>query len=266
MNIENDNSDTGCLDRLRNLFKTKSTHKNSVVLLETENKQVKTQKINLAARLISDRRISMVNVVKRTNETDEEFESRKMEVKNLTNDSGYSDEYFIDIVVTPPPDEIKTKTDPYSSTEDILSSDDENEIDDVVFPLPRRKTTLNRPDLNELIRQLDEETLRLNQLYVEKDVNGKSSVYTTLNGTGDKIFKARSFEKRQPLIMSYGNFRNDRINCAISPNTFGENDMTEKVIFIFFNLIIDLIIKTPARLTYNYLKLILYFCFKLFLN
>lgn len=241
MNIENDNSDTGCLDRLINLFKTKSTNKNSVELLEAENKQVKTQKINLAARLISDRRISMVNVVKRVNETDEEFESRKMEVKNLTNDSGYSDEYFIDIVVTPPPnsenkinEENKIKAEHYSSSEDILSSDDENEIDDVVFPLPRRKTTLNRPDLNELIRQLDEESLRLNQLYVEKDVNGKPSVYTTLNDAGNNIFKARSFEKRQPLIMSYGNFRNDRINCAISPYIFGENDLTEKVIFYLF--------------------------------
>lgn len=238
MNIENDNSDTGCLDRLINLFKPKPTNNNSVELLEAENKQVQFKKINLAARLISDRRISMVNVVKRISETDEEFESRKMEVKNLTNDSGYSDEYFIDIVVTPPSnnEENKLKSD-YSSTEDILTSDDENEneIDDVVFPLPRRKTTLNRPDLNELIRQMDEESLRLNQLYVEKDVNGKSSVYTTtLNGTGNNIFKARSFEKRQPLVMSYGNFRNDRINCAISPSNFGENDMTEKVILFIF--------------------------------
>lgn len=234
MNIENENSDTGCLDRLRNLFKSKST-KNSFELLEAENKQVITQKVNLAARLISDRRISMVNVIKKVNETDEEFESRKMEVKNLTNDSGYSDEYFIDIVVTPPANSEEPKlkaADHYSSTEDVLSSDDENEIDDVVFPLPRRKTTLNRPDLNELIRQLDEESLRLNQLYVEKDVNGKSSVYTTLNGAGNNIFKARSFEKRQPLVMSYGNFRNDRINCAISPNGFGDDTM-EKVISFF---------------------------------
>lgn len=244
MIFENDSSDTGCLNRLRNLFHKKSTNKRSVELLETENKQVTTKKINLAARLISDRRISMVNVVKRINETDEEFESRKMEVKNLTNDSGYSDEYFIDIVVTPPPptnsdnkiNEEKLKvSDHYSSTEDILlSSDDENEIDDVVFPLPRRKTTLNRPDLNELIRQLDEESLRLNQLYVEKDVNGKPSVYTTLNSSGNNIFKARSFEKRQPVVMSYGNFRNDRINCAISPNSFGESDYMEKVIFFFY--------------------------------
>lgn len=235
MNIENENLETGCLDRLRNLFKSKSANKNSFELLEAENKQVKTQKINLAARLISDRRISMVNVIKKVNETDEEFESRKMEVKNLTNDSGYSDGDFIDIIVTPPPnsEEAKPKADQYSSTEDILSSDDENEIDDVVFPLPRRKTTLNRPDLNELIRQLDEESLRLNQLYVEKDVNGKPSVYTTLNGAGNNIFKARSFEKRQPLAMSYGNFRNDRINCAISPNGFGD-DTTEKVIQFFF--------------------------------
>lgn len=76
---------------------------------------------------------------------------------------------------------------------EIISSDDEDDAEYVIEPIPRRLTAM-RPDLDKLITQLDAEALRLNDIIVGNSIDGASEIYVKRK-TSPKSFRPRKFEK-----------------------------------------------------------------------
>lgn len=76
---------------------------------------------------------------------------------------------------------------------EIISSDDEDDVEYVIEPIPRRLTGI-RPDLDKLITQLDANALRLNDIIVGNSIDGASEIYMKKK-TSPKSFRPRTFEK-----------------------------------------------------------------------
>lgn len=87
---------------------------------------------------------------------------------------------------------------------DMISSDEEEDIVMIESIAPQNDEI--RPNLGELITQLDADALRLNEIIVGNSIDGESSIYIKKSGS-PKPFRPRSFEKRnrRPTSLVYLN-------------------------------------------------------------
>lgn len=249
---------------------------------ENQPQPVKTPQTKLSEenKRLLDRRVSIVQIERMPNESDDEFEMRKKDVKNLTNDSGYSedtvqidnetntdnvdntDNYYYQ--VSPPDYDYDNDDNDDNNTNEIIhyrknihdpkrnfnghknatirsqarrvysdflpshrytsiqpssgygSTDTDDDDEDVVT---RRRSvwTAIRPDLEELINDMDPDTLELNQLVIDADENGEKSILTK-NQITSNVFRPRSLyqEKRSRRSTVIGMFSSTRNFHSIS--------------------------------------------------
>lgn len=160
-------------------------------------------------------------------DTPNKMKNKKFKNKNSTtnndNNSKISDnnknpsinrdkkEYGTNIIIKPPAIDKITCDNPRSSSimkkfssnssipgySEMISSDDDDEDDivETIELIPRRPTAI-RPDLEELITQLDEDALKLNQIIVENRDDGESEIYVK-KSEPPRSFRPRSFETQR---------------------------------------------------------------------
>jgi len=190
----------GCLGRIASLFQRTTDDKNEKKMSPINAEQMRISKnrfefiqeidsgINdINQNFPNAKRLSIHKLIRKPNESEEEYELRKKEAKSLTNDSGYSEGSVLEEAKN---NHVKSKQRIHKKTfnlddddddeqetndnndDDEANYDDEDdeygeEDDDIetetIVPLPMNPI---EPDLDELIRNLDEKTLKLNNLFI----------------------------------------------------------------------------------------------------